>query len=47
MVAIYMLFGHHYFYTFIYGFFANDKNFVVETYIVGANKCCFMRFFDV
>ena len=47
IVAIYMFFSHHYFYTFIYGFFANNKKFVVETYIVGANKCCFMRVFDI
>ena len=42
-----MFFTHQYFYTYIYGFFANNKNFVVETYIVGVNKCCFMRFFDI
>ena len=42
-----MFFSHHYFYTFIYGFFAIANNFVVETYIVGVNKCGFMRFFDI
>jgi len=47
MVAIYMFFTHQHFYTYIYGFFANNKKFVVETYIVGANKCCFMRFFGI
>ena len=46
-VAIYMFFTHKHFYTYIYGFFANNKNFVVETYIVWVNKCCFMRFFDI
>jgi len=44
MVAIYMFFTHKHFYTFIYGFFANENNFVVETYIVGVNICCFTRF---
>ena len=38
MVAIYMFFTHAYFFTFIYGFFTNEEKFVVETYIVGANK---------
>ena len=46
-VAIYMFFTHQHFYTYIYGFFANNKNFVVETYIVGANKYGFMRVFDI
>jgi len=47
MVAIYMFFTHQHFYTFIYGFFANYKNFVVETYIVGVNICCFTRFLEL
>ena len=42
-----MFFGHHYFFTFIYRFFANLENFVVETYIVGTAISGFMRFFDV